>query len=112
SVLRTKVDQSNWVTWGMDEHVDVMFNNSPTFDIPEGDAAKGLKKVAWFESKTPLRSGWAWGQEKLDGGVAVADVQVGKGQLGLWGPHVLSGAQPDGTYKYLFNAIAQASRKE
>jgi hypothetical protein len=112
SVLRTKVDPSSWLTWGMDESVDVMFNNSPTFKVSEGDAAKGLRRVAWFDSKTPLRSGWAWGQEHLDGGVAVAEAAVGKGRLVLCGPQVLFRAQPDGTYKYLFNSIARAAIKE
>jgi hypothetical protein len=112
SVLRTKVDPSNWLTWGLSDTVDVMFNNSPTFKVPEGEEAKGLKKIAWFDSKTPLRSGWAWGQEKLDGGVAVAEAQIGKGQLVLCGPQVTFRAQPHGTFKYLFNSITRAAIKE
>ena len=104
---------ASWLTWGMDEHVDVMFGSSSrAFRIPEGDAARGLRRVTWFDGKTPLRSGWAWGQEHLDGGVAVAEAQVGKGRLVLCGPQVLFRAQPDGTYKYLFNTIARAGLKE
>src|SRR5439155_15172325 len=76
SVLRTKVDPTAWVAWGMDEDLDVMFRNSPTFKLTDDDAAKGVKKVAWFDGKTPLRSGWAWGQQHLEGGVAVVEAPV------------------------------------
>jgi len=108
SVLRTKVDPTDWVAWGMDADLDVMFNNSPTYKVPEGDAAKGLKKVAWFDTNKPLRSGWAFGQEHLDGGVAVAEAPIGKGHLVLCGPQVLFRGEPDGTFKFLFNSIMQA----
>ena len=36
-------------------------------------AAKGVKPIAWFDSKTPLRSGWSWGQAYLDAGVIAVD---------------------------------------
>jgi hypothetical protein len=109
SVLRTRVDTTNWLAWGLDDTLDVMYSNSPTFKLPEGDAAKGLTKVVWFDSKTPLRSGWAWGQENLEGGVAVAEAPVGKGRIVLCGPLVLFRGEPDGTFKFLFNSIMQAS---
>ena len=70
--------------------------------------ANGLQRVAWFDSKTPLRSGWAWGQEHLAGGVAVVEAKVGQGKLVLFGPEILFRAQPHGTFKFLFNGIAQA----
>ena len=37
--------------------------------------AKGVKPVAWFDSATPLRSGWAWGQHYLEGGVPVVEAR-------------------------------------
>ena len=89
-----------------------MFLQSPAFRIPTGDDAKGLKKVAWYEGKAPLRSGWAWGQEFLDGGVSVAEAPVGKGTLVLCGPQILFRGQSDGAFKFLFNSIVQAGAKE
>ena len=94
----------------MDEQVDVMFSSSPVFKLP--DDAKGLKRVAWYDGKTPLRSGWAWGQEHLDGGVAIAEAEVGKGKLVLCGPQILFRGQPHGTFKFLFNAIVQSGARE
>jgi hypothetical protein len=107
SVLRVRVDNSHPLAWGLANEVDVMFTNSPTFRANSIGGA--LAKVAWFEGKTPLRSGWAYGQEHLDGGVAVIDATVGKGRLVLYGPQVLFRAQPHGTFKLVFNAISRAS---
>jgi glutamine amidotransferase-like uncharacterized protein len=67
--------------------------------------------VAWFDSKTPLRRGWAWGQEHLEGGAAVVEARVGPGKLVLFGPEILFRAQPHGTFKFLFNGIVQAGMK-
>ena len=103
SVLRTSVDNASPLAWGMDTTADVMFSGSPTFSI--GKDASDLKRVAWYADKTPLRSGWAWGQENLNGGTAVIDATVGKGRLVMCGPQVLFRGQPHGTFKFLFNGI-------
>jgi hypothetical protein len=103
SVLQTKVDNASPLAWGMGDTADVMFSGSPTFRI--GKDAKDLKRVAWYADKTPLRSGWAWGQENLADGTAVIDATVGKGRLVMCGPQVLFRGQPHGTFKFLFNGI-------
>ena len=61
--------------------------------------------IATFDSATPLRSGWAWGQQYLAGGVAALEARVGKGRVVLYGPEILQRAQPHGTFKLLFNAL-------
>ena len=68
-------------------------------------ALGGVKPVSWFDSKEPLRSGWAWGQHYLDGGTAGVDVTLGKGKVFLFGPEITFRAQPHGTFKFLFNSI-------
>ncbi|HYV35310.1 MAG TPA: M14 metallopeptidase family protein [Gemmataceae bacterium] len=112
SVLRVKLDLNNPLTWGMEEYVDVMFGNSPTFKMGAGADKAGMSKLGWFDSKTPLRSGWAWGQQYLDGGVAMIDARVGKGRLAMFGPSILFRAQPHGSFKLLFNGIMQAGAGE
>ena len=104
SVLRAKVDPAHPLAWGMGAEADVVFANSPAFKLT-GD---GATRVAWFEGKAPLRSGWAWGQDLLDGGAAVVDAPVGKGRVVLYGPQVLFRAQPHGTFKLVFNALTRA----
>lgn len=108
SVLRVKVDPQQPLAWGMSDQVDLMFSMSPTFRLTAGAEAKGLSRVAWFDSKTPLRSGWAWGQDYLEGGTAIIDARVGAGRLALFGPQVLFRAQPHGTFKFVFNGIVQS----
>jgi hypothetical protein len=112
SVLRVKVNPADPIAWGMPEEVDVMFANSPTFRLPADAEKQGLQRVAWFDSKTPLRSGWAHGQQHLNGGTAIVETQVGKGRLVLYGPAILYRGQPHGTFKFLFNGIVQAGASE
>lgn len=109
SVLQTQVDTGHPLAWGLNEQADVMFANSPVFRLD--DDAKAVKRVAWFPTEQPLRSGWALGQERLKDGVAVADAEVGKGRLVLFGPEILFRAQPHGTFKFLFNGISLAARE-
>ena len=56
-------------------------------------------------ARTPLRSGWAWGQHYLEGGAAAVEATVGKGKVFLFGPEITFRAQPHGTFKFLFNGI-------
>jgi hypothetical protein len=105
SVLRIRVDQSQPLAWGMPPQADVYFDNSPVFRLGPDATSRGVTAIAWFDSPAPLRSGWAWGQHYLDGGIAIADVRVGKGRLVLSGPEITFRAQPHGTFKFLFNAL-------
>ncbi len=103
SVLQLKLESSR-LTRGMEETVDVMFDNSPAFKV-SGDA----KAVGTYNSDKPLRSGWAWGQEVLKGSAGVIDVTLGKGQVVLVGPEILFRGQNHGAYKLLMNAIFRSS---
>jgi hypothetical protein len=89
----------------MAEQTDVFFENSPVFKLSAGAASQGVKSVAWFDSKTPLRSGWAWGQQYLENGVVAVEASIGKGKALMFGPEILKRAQPHGTFKFLFNGI-------
>lgn len=105
SILQAKVDSNQPTAWGMPERADFMFDNSPVFRFkPEAEAA-GLKKIAWFDTAIPLRSGWAWGQSALKDGIAAFTAPVGKGTFYAFGPEITFRAQPHGTFRMLFNAI-------
>jgi hypothetical protein len=110
SVLRVKVDPSHPLAWGLSDEADVTFSASPTFRLPAD--AKDLTRVAWFDGKKPLQSGWALGQEYLDGGTAIIDAKVGTGRLVLFGPQVLFRGQPHGTFRLVFNGIVRAAMRE
>lgn len=109
SILRVKVDTAHPLAHGMREQTDVYFDNSPVFVLPQDAAARGITPIAWFDSSAPLRSGWAWGQKHLEGGVAVAEAKVGEGTLVLFGPEITFRSQPHGTFKFLFNGLLRAA---
>lgn len=109
SVLQARVDNTCPLAYGLSENVDVFFSNSPVFRLKPEAALKALRPVAWFDSKNPLRSGWAWGQHYLEGGVVIAEADVGKGKLLLFGPEITFRGQPHGTFKFLFNGIYYGS---
>jgi hypothetical protein len=103
SLLEVAVDRSHPLTAGLGARATVMFDNSPVLKL--GAGATGIRTVARFDSPTSLRSGWAWGQAALQGGIAVAEASIGRGTLLLSGPEILFRAQPHGTFKFVFNAL-------
>jgi hypothetical protein len=104
SILRARVDNSTPLAYGFESEVDVFFDQSPVFHL-DGTGASGPRSVAWFSEPAPLRSGWAIGQDRLTGAVAVADVPLGRGRVLLLGPEVTFRAQAHGTFKFLFNGV-------
>ena len=105
SVLEVSVDNSAPVAAGLPQKLDVFFDNSPVFRLKPDASLKGTKAVAWFNDATPLRSGWAWGQNYLQGGAAVVESNYGKGKVYLFGPEITFRGQTHGTFKFLFNGI-------
>jgi hypothetical protein len=108
SVLEARVDAAHPAAYGMKERVDVMFHRSPVLAFDAGAEARGLRRIAWYDSPEPLRSGWAWGQHNLEGGLAAVEAPVGAGTLYLFAPQILFRSQPHVTYKFLFNALYPA----
>jgi hypothetical protein len=109
SILEARIDNMNPLAYGMDTHAYVFYDESPAFRLQPEAALKGVKPVAWYESATPLRSGWAWGQQYLDQAVSIVDAPVGKGRVVLFGNEVAWRAQPHGTFKLLFNGVYSGS---
>ncbi|MEO5761956.1 MAG: M14 metallopeptidase family protein [Vicinamibacteria bacterium] len=105
SILRAEINPNTPLTWGMPKDLDVFFDNSPVFELHPDAANKGVSAVAWFPNAEPLRSGWAWGQHYIAGGVTVAETAVGQGRLMMFGPEITFRGQPHGTFKFLFNGI-------
>jgi zinc carboxypeptidase len=105
TILEAHVDSTNPLAYGMDQKTMIFFDHSPAFRLEPSAGLKGVRPVAWIDSPTSLRSGWAWGQQYLDQAVEVIDAQVGKGHVVLFGPEIVWRAQPHGTFKFLFNGI-------
>jgi hypothetical protein len=105
SLLEVAVDTGAVSARGLETKAIVMFDESPVLELGPEATQQGIRKVAWYANATPLRSGWAWGQKYLDGGIAAAEAKVGAGTLYLYGPEITFRSQPHGTYKFLFNAL-------
>jgi hypothetical protein len=105
SILRVAVDNTNPLAFGLEKRIDVFFDNSPVMRLAPDATLRGIRPVSWFDSREPLRSGWAWGQHYLEGGTAAVEAAVGKGKVFLMGPEITFRAQPHGTFKFLFNGI-------
>jgi hypothetical protein len=110
SVLLVAVDPIAPSAAGAEEHIDVFFNNDPVFRMAPNAASRGIRPVMWFDSGTSLRSGWAWGQNYLEGGTTAFEASVGRGTVFAFGPEITFRAQPHGTFKFLFNAIYLAGQ--
>jgi Zinc carboxypeptidase len=105
SILDMKVNHVSPLTDGFGERVNVLFSHSPTFDLGAGAAAAGVRRIGWYDSPTPLKSGWAWGQKYLEKGVGVIEADYGEGKIFLFGPKITFRSQPHGTFGFLFNGI-------
>ncbi len=105
SLLEVAVDSAAPTSAGMSSNAIVMFDQSPVFRLNPDGRRQGIRPLAWFPTASPLRSGWAWGQTYLEGGVVAAEAKVGRGTLYLFGPEITYRSQPHGTFKWLFNAL-------
>ncbi len=109
SILEARVDNTHPLAYGLDDRVNIFFDQSEAFRLLPDAAAKGVKSVAWIDNAAPLRSGWAWGQKYLDQAVEIIEAPIGKGRVVLFGPEIAWRAQPHGTFKLLFNGIYYGS---
>ena len=105
SILSMRVDTTASLAHGLPALTDVYFDNSPGFRLLPGAEEAGVKRIGWFDTVTPLRSGWAWGQRFLNGVAGVVQAPVGRGMLVLYGPDPYFRYQPHGTFKLLFNGL-------
>jgi len=105
SILRAHVDTAHPLAYGLPDTLDVFYSNNPLFRVPAGGV---VRPVAWFGPDTVVRSGWAWGLDSVKGATAVAEADLGKGKLVLFGPPVAFRAHPHATFKFLFNGLQYA----
>ena len=85
--------------------------NSPALRLGPDALLKGVKPVGWIGTDKPLRSGWAWGQQYLEGLTTALDVNYGKGKVFILTPEVTFRAQPHATFKFLFNGTTTGARR-
>jgi hypothetical protein len=110
SLLEVRIRGDRPVTHGVADPLIVNFARSPVFGVEGG--ARDVQVLAAYEDDTPLRSGWAWGQEKLEGGSAFLEASVGDGTLFLFGPQITYRGQSHATFPLLFNSILLSTAED
>jgi hypothetical protein len=106
SILQVSVDTSNPIAFGSTPTVPVFYENGPIFHVT-ADA----KSVASFTTDAPLLSGWVQGGSFLKGNSILAQENIGKGHVILFGFRPQYRAISEVTYKFLFNALLYSSSK-
>ncbi len=104
SVLHARFDNTNPVAYGMPADGFVFFDNNPVLQIAENSSPHTVP-ITWFNSKTPLYSGWAWGQAYLDGGQVATESDIGAGKVVLLAFEPTFRGTPHSTFKLFFNSL-------
>src|SRR5262245_9809854 len=78
SILRTHLDSSSPLTFGLEKESISWFENSPAFEVTDKTNARVI--ASYPESENPLLSGWILGDEKVRGKAAIVEIKVGQGR--------------------------------
>jgi Zinc carboxypeptidase len=104
SILQVAVDPTNPIAFGSTPTVPIFYENGPVFHV-----SSGAQSIASFNTSAPLLSGWILGGNLLKGTSVIAEENVGKGHLILFGFRPQYRAISEVTYKFLFNALLYSS---
>jgi Zinc carboxypeptidase len=110
SILRTQLEQSGPLTFGLEKESIAWFENSPAFEVTDTNSSKVIARYP--ESNNPLLSGWILGDRLIRGKAALVEVKIGKGRVILFGFRPQYRAQSLATMPLLFNAILTSKAEE
>jgi len=71
-----------------------------------------VQEVAQYAGQNVLRSGWLLGEKYIAGKTAIADVQLGRGHLILFGFRPQHRAQTWGTFGLVFNSLQRRQESQ
>ncbi|MEO9480559.1 MAG: M14 metallopeptidase family protein [Maribacter dokdonensis] len=123
SLIKTGIDTTHPLAFGMQDTVAVSFNKSRAFvidkqskkgeggteDIKDAPAPE-VEVIATYAEKDLLMSGWAMGEKKyIAKKPAMVKATYGKGAVVLFAFRPQFRAQPRGTYKLIFNTIFEGA---
>lgn len=103
SILRTELDMTSPLAFGLEKESIAWFENSPTFEVTD---AASVKVIAGYPAaNNPLLSGWILGDQLLRGKAALVEAKLGKGRVVMFGFRPQYRGQSLATLPLLFNAI-------
>lgn len=103
SILGLDVDTTHAIARGLQRDVNAYFINSAAFEVTD---SQRVHVIARYASENLLRSGWLLGEDKIKGKVALAEVELGRGRVILFGFRPQHRGQTWGTFPFIFNSIA------
>ena len=105
SILRTELDTTHPIAKGMPKESFAWFEDSPAFEITDGERVKIIAKYP-TDAKNILLSGYALGAERIAGKAALVSINIGKGKIILFGFRPQYRGQSLATFPLLFNALS------
>jgi Zinc carboxypeptidase len=110
SILRTQLDSSSPLTFGLEQESIAWFENSPAFEVTDKTSARVI--ASYPGSENPLLSGWILGDEKVRGKAAIVEIKIGQGRVILFGFRPQYRGQSLATFPLLFNAILTSKAEQ
>ena len=111
SLLEVEASGACPVLHGMDEAVHRQLRPEPSVRNRSGQRPES-RPLASFEDDTPFGVVGPGARRHLQGGVAMAEADVGEGTLYLFGPQVTYRGQTHATFPLLFNGIFLSAARD
>ncbi|MBN2409300.1 MAG: peptidase M14 family protein, partial [Candidatus Aminicenantes bacterium] len=105
STVKVRFDNTHSLAYGMPAEGLILFNSNQAFEIQPGQNNEMYETVVRYRERDLLQSGWLIGEKHLSGKPAAIRVEVGKGEVILFGFRPQHRAQTHGTFKLFFNAL-------
>jgi hypothetical protein len=118
SIVKIHVDRSHPIGRNVLEETPAYFINSSAFEsvtvITSGvsgvrDAAANLRVIARYAEKDALMSGWMLGEKLINGKIALAETDYGKGKIVLFAFRPQHRGQTYATFPLLFNSLEEST---
>jgi len=106
SVVALDLDSKNAIASTLPEKLPAYFINSSAFAATEDG---NVRVIARYAKENLLMSGWLLGEDKLRGQIALAEVNVGKGRIVLFGFRPQHRGQTWGTLPLIWNVLSSAT---
>jgi hypothetical protein len=102
SIVKLAVNRDHPLSRSLGSEVAAYFTSSSAFEIK--DPTK-VKSVAKYADSDALLSGWMLGEKYLNGKIAVAEAEYGKGRIVLFAFRPQHRGQTFATFPFIFNAL-------
>ena len=105
STLHVDVNHDHQLAWGVQDDLMIIFRHHPAFEVKPRVNNEDYQVVLSYPEEHIMESGWLHGEKYLSHKAAIVEAKKGKGRVVLYGFQPQMRAQPDATFKLLFNAL-------